>query len=839
MRIFRRSAMNIYCRKALAAVLVGSISSGHAEDIQFNTDILDVKDRENYDLSQFSRKGYILPGMYSLAIQLNEQKLPEQNIDFIVPDDDPNGSEACLTAEIIKQLGLKKSALRDLTWWHDGQCLSTASLPGMEIRTDLSSVTLYVSVPQAYLEYSHPDWDPPVRWENGIPGALFDYNLNAQTLKQKKSDAGTSHYLSANGTAGVNVGAWRLRGDWQARHEKTPHQTGTEQPWQWSRIYAYRTLGEMGAKLTLGENYLNSAMFDSFRYTGVNVATDDAMLPPNLRGYAPEVTGVARTNARVVISQQGRLIKEVQVAAGPFRIQDLSSAVNGTLDVLIEEQDGNEQRLQVDTATIPYLTRPGLVRYKVTLGQPSDWEHRLNGSLFASGEFAWGISNGWSLYGGLLGDSQYQALSLGVGRDLMMFGALSGDITESRMRLADQALLRGRSYRLSYSKRFDSTNSQITFAGYRFSEQDFANMNDYLAARLQGEWSRYGRNKEMYTLSFNQYIELLGLTANLNYNHQTYWDRPESDSYTLTMSRGFDFWRFRNVNLSLTGFRNKYRNDSDEGMYLSLSMPLGERSRLSYNGAYTRREQRNNVSYYDRPGDNQSYQLGIGKSQQRNEFNGFYGYNGSIADVTATGSWVEGQYESYGMSVQGGATVTPQGAALHRISSPGGTRMLIDTHGVSGIPIADSGRSTYTNYFGKAVVGSMNDYSRNSVSIDVAKLPDRAEALRSVSQATLTEGAIGYRSFEVVSGDKAMAFIRLADGSVPPFGATVLNGKQQETGIVSDDGHVYLSGIQPGGVMSVRWAGAVQCNITLPAVLAEGMNSELFLPCERRPETNE
>ena len=839
MRIFRRSAMNIYCRKALAAVLVGSINSVHAEDIQFNTDILDVKDRENYDLSQFSRKGYILPGMYSLAIQLNEQRLPEQNIDFIAPENDPDGSEACLTTNIIAQLGLKKSALRDLTWWHDGQCLATASLPGMEIRTDLSTVTLYVSVPQAYLEYSHPDWDPPVRWENGIPGALFDYNVNVQTQKQKNSDAGTSHYLSANGTAGINAGAWRLRGDWQARHERTPHQTGTEQPWQWSRIYAYRALGEMGARLTLGENYLNSAMFDSFRYTGVNVATDDAMLPPNLRGYAPEVTGVARTNARVVISQQGRLIKEVQVAAGPFRIQDLSSAVNGTLDVLIEEQDGNEQRLQVDTATIPYLTRPGLVRYKVTVGQPSDWEHRLNGSLFASGEFAWGISNGWSLYGGLLGDSHYQAMSLGLGRDLLMFGALSADITESRVRIADRALLRGRSYRLSYSKRFDSTNSQITFAGYRFSEKNFANMNDYLAARLQGEWSRYGRSKEMYTLSFNQHIAPLGLTAYLNYNHQTYWDRPESDSYTLTMSRSFDFWRFRNVNLSLTGFRNKYRNDTDEGMYLSLSVPLGERSRLSYGGAFNRREQRNNVSFYDRPSDNQSYQIGVGKTQQQKEVNGFYGYNGSIADVTATGSWVENQYESYGMSLQGGATLTPQGAALHRISSTGGTRMLIDTHGVSGIPIADAGRSTYTNYFGKAVVGSMNDYSRNSVSIDVAKLPDSAEALRSVSQATLTEGAIGYRSFEVVSGDKAMAFIRLADGSVPPFGATVLNGKQQETGIVSDDGHVYLSGIQPGGVMSVRWGGAVQCDITLPAALAEGMNSELFLPCERRRETNE
>ncbi|WP_157699308.1 fimbria/pilus outer membrane usher protein, partial [Serratia marcescens] len=48
---------------------------------------------------------------------------------------------------------------------------------------------------------------------------------------------------------------------------------------------------------------------------------DDNMLPPNLRGYAPEVTGVAKTNAKVTISQQGRVLYETTVAAGPFRIQ--------------------------------------------------------------------------------------------------------------------------------------------------------------------------------------------------------------------------------------------------------------------------------------------------------------------------------------------------------------------------------------------------------------------------------------------------------------------------------------------------------------------------------------
>ncbi|MFD3232320.1 FimD/PapC N-terminal domain-containing protein, partial [Rahnella aceris] len=38
------------------------------EIIQFNTDVLDVKDRENIDLSQFSRRGYIMPGNYTMVV---------------------------------------------------------------------------------------------------------------------------------------------------------------------------------------------------------------------------------------------------------------------------------------------------------------------------------------------------------------------------------------------------------------------------------------------------------------------------------------------------------------------------------------------------------------------------------------------------------------------------------------------------------------------------------------------------------------------------------------------------------------------------------------------------
>jgi len=128
-------------------------------------------------------------------------------------------------------------------------------------------------------------------------------------------------------------------------------------------------------------------------------------------------------------------------------------------------------------------------------------------------------------------------------------------------------------------------------------------------------------------------------------------------------------------------------------------------------------------------------------------------------------------------------------------------------------------------------VADVNSYYRNQASIDLNKLGDNAEATKSVVQATLTEGAIGYRKFGVIAGEKAMAIIKLADGSTPPFGATVMNSRKQETGIVNDGGSIYLSGINAGDRMWVHWNGAAQCEVRLPTPLPADMMSSLLLPC--------
>lgn len=284
-------------------------------------------------------------------------------------------------------MALTDEAIAKIDSWHQGQCANLLALDGVIISNDIGNGLLRIAVPQAWLKYSDPNWIPPEQWDVGVTGLMLDYNLNAQVNEGR--DYSNSN-LSSYGTLGANYGPWRLRGDYQASAYWGDDERSSA---ELNRLYAYRPLSTMAAKLTVGEQQLNSQLIDGFRYTGVNLANDERMLPPSLQGYAPEVSGIAKTNAKVTISQSGRIIYETNVPAGPFRIQGLDSSVRGRLDVRVEEQDGSVSSFQVDTATVPYLTRPGYVRYNISVGAPSelgDSAHDIHGPGFVTGDFSWG-----------------------------------------------------------------------------------------------------------------------------------------------------------------------------------------------------------------------------------------------------------------------------------------------------------------------------------------------------------------------------------------------------------------------------------------------------------------
>lgn len=814
--------------------------------VDFNTDVLDAADKQNIDFSRFSEAGYIMPGQYQLQLQVNDQGIGASSmpISFFEPEkkDVKSASdnridnktilpEACLTPGVVSQLGLTVSAIEKVTYWHNGECADFGALPGVEFRPDMASSRLFINIPQVWLEYSDASWLPPSRWDNGIPGLLFDYNLNATFNKPHQGQQSQS--VGYNGTTGANFGPWRLRADYQGNYN---HTTGSSQNSQnqfdWSRLYMYRAIPRLQANLTLGENYINSDIFNSWRYTGVSLVSDDRMLPPNLRGYAPQVSGIADTNARVVISQQGRVLYDATVPAGPFTIQDLDSSVRGRLDVEVIEQNGQKKTFQVDTAYVPYLTRPGQIRYKLVGGRSRTDDHNTEGPVFVSGEASWGISNSWSLYGGGVIAGDYNSLAMGVGRDMNQFGTVSADVTQSIARIPKVDTKQGKSWRLSYSKRFDDVNADVTFAGYRFSEQNYMTMKQYLDARYRDDFT--GKEKELYTITLNKNFEETQTSIGLQYSHQTYWDRETSDYYTLSINRYFNAFDFNDISVGLSASRSQYQGRDNDSVFLRLSIPLGT-GIANYSGNMSDGRYNQTVGYSDNVNDGlDSYSVNVGSNngggrRSQSQFSGFYSHNSPLAALSGNMSWVENGYTSLGINASGGATVTMKGAALHAGGMNGGTRLMVDTDGVSNVPV-DGGRVS-TNRWGIGVVTDVNSYYRNSTSIDLNKLPDDMEATRSVVESVLTEGAIGYREFEVLKGTRLFAVIRLADGSHPPFGANVTNTKGRELGMIGDSGLAWLSGVAAGETLSVGWNGRMQCVVEIPVELG---GQQLLLSC--RPQ---
>lgn len=277
-------------RLALLIALVCASSWAEAdESIEFNTDVLDASDRQNVDLQRFSEGNFVTPGEYLLDVRINSQEIPQQSIRYIVDPANSHKSMACLTPQQLELLALKEEAL---TYIHpiSATCYDISRLPGVALNN--SAGVLDITVPQAWMKYTDPDWTPPERWDNGVAGLIFDYSVSGQATHYEQ---GGDHYrsLSGYGQTGFNLGAWRFRGQYQANYASDENRGRID----WDQIYAYRPLPMQAAKLTVGEIYLNSQVFDSVRFTGANLASDERMLPPNLQGYAPEVHGIARSNA--------------------------------------------------------------------------------------------------------------------------------------------------------------------------------------------------------------------------------------------------------------------------------------------------------------------------------------------------------------------------------------------------------------------------------------------------------------------------------------------------------------------------------------------------------------
>ncbi|NXZ87013.1 fimbrial biogenesis outer membrane usher protein [Serratia fonticola] len=159
---------------------------------------------------------------------------------------------------------------------------------------------------------------------------------------------------------------------------------------------------------------------------------------------------------------------------------------------------------------------------------------------------------------------------------------------------------------------------------------------------------------------------------------------------------------------------------------------------------------------------------------------------------------------SMNLNMSGGMIAHAEGVTLSR--TLGSSVALISAPGAEGVSLTNGGGKTDSRGF--AVVPYLSDYSRNSIGLDPSTLPDNVDLPQNQQIVYPTNGAVVKANFATRIGYQVLMTLTRASGVVP-FGATASlleNAASEEiTGIVGDNGQVYLAGLPEKGVLSVTW----------------------------------
>ena len=837
-------------RVLLVGTVIFAISSQATE---FNLEMLNSADKQNINTHDFSDAKYISPGKYLLDIVINNKAFKEYEVFYY-----NNGEkiQACLPEAIKPYLFLKPEIDEKVTTitvdieQEPHLCLDVSQINGINISDDIKDGKLKISVPDIYRKKEYANWTPPELWETGVAAFIFDYNLNSYV--EKPQEGGNDYSASIYGETGVNLGAWRFRAGYNGQYYDDEDSNTT---FEFNDIHAYRPLPSIESVLDVGEIYLNSNIFNSFRLRGVGLKNDDRMLPPQLRGYSPTVTGVAKTNARVVIKYFDRIIYETTVPPGVFKINDLDSGLQGKIDVSIIEENGQVEHFEQYIDSLPYLSREGDFRYNFVVGSPLKDQHDTDDMRFASGELSYGLSSSTSLYGGFILSEDYKSYAIGVGQDFGVFGTFSLDATHSDAQFDDGYNPKGMSYRVNYSKDFNETHSSIQFSSYRFSEKEFLDAPQYIALKNGNDGQYYDDNdpnhdfdwntqemwsdgqlvndKSLFVMSFSQAFfpedQDKGFNTNLSYSRQTYWNSADANErLSLMVSKGWVAWD-RQLYTSLSINNNTFENETDNSVMLNISMSLDKFSNINYSINHQEGKEYHNVNYSRTLENNDLVNVTAFHDSGENDggFRGYYERKAALADVNVAGSIANKQGTSLSLGVSGGLTATQYGVALHpQVTSD--SRIFVDTDGVSDVPI--EGTNTRSNFMGAAIVDGGTYYSTDT-QVDFKKLPSDIEVSNSNQSLALTQGAVGHLTFGAIKGERRMVILMLDNHRYPPFAATVLNSHQHSVGIVGDKGLTYLVGLNEGEVFTIQWNGISQCEFKVPAL--EKAQSQQTMVCSK------
>ncbi|ASG18016.1 outer membrane usher protein [Salmonella enterica] len=794
------------------------------EEIEFNDQFL-LNGSSNIDINRFARGNPVLPGTYRTKINLNGKL--KSTVEVTFKDNGTPRATPCITKLLLAQSGVDTSSLAEEPE-DDASCIDIKkAFPGATVNYDSGKQALDLNFPQIYILKRPAGYVDPSLWENGIPAALLSYDMNAW---HSESNGSTSESAYMGLRYGINMGPWRLRSRGNLNWDKD---SGTKYSSQ--DIYLQRDITPLSAQFVVGDSYTRGEAFDSLSLRGARMYSDDRMLPMGSTGYAPVIRGTANSNAKVSVMQSGNKIYETSVPPGAFEINDLSTTGYGNdLLVTIEEADGSKRSFTVPFSSVTQMLRPGATRWDVGLGELND-DSLIDAPKVGYGTLYYGLNNTFTGYiGAQYSDMDFYAGILGLAMNTSI-GAFALDATQSHADIEGFDTLSGQSYRLTFSKVIEATETSFNIAAYRFATEDYLSLND--AAQLQDSIKRqnysnrsYNSNEDLYAdyqrtknqvqISLNQPLNSGETSFGSLYvsgTWQDYWNASGSTSnYNIGYNNSFTYGSY---SLSLQRTYDQY-GKKDDSVYLSLSIPLnlfshdransggfsnlnmGLRSDLkggtSFNTSAGGNTEDNKISYSVSAASNS------GNYGDLNQISGYGSWNSAYGPLGLSASFGDDNSKQYSASYNGGMVLHSGGIAF----APGSigdsdALALVKASGAKGAGIGFG--SSQIGDSGYGILPYMSAYRENRVYLDISTLENDVEITNTSEIAVPRSGSIVLVNFETNEGRSLILELQRTDKGFIPLGADVLNEKNESVGTVGQAGQAYVRGVEDQGVLHVVW----------------------------------
>jgi outer membrane usher protein FimD/PapC len=638
-----------------------------------------------------------------------------------------------------------------------------ALLPEATMELDSAKGSVSLLVPTDALRARRTDTS---NYAHGGGAALFNYEVTG--LNSRWSSRG-SRYWSANTETGFNAGDWIVRSRQVTTSSDGRHRTDVLD------TFAQRAFPGRRAVLQLGEiNIMNPAL-PGAQITGVQLMSEQGLAVPG----GATVEGVAQTQARVDVRQDGVIVYSTIVPAGPFALRDIPRINRrADLEVTVIGTDTVAQRFTVPAAMASAVAPPA--GYSLAAGRTRN----------AGGtEAAWVISGGWSgvlhramnVSAGTTLASRYQAVGTGLGRGTSSGGRAQFDVTVSHA-TREEAI--GAQVALTVSQRLDDTWS-LALAHTR-QTPGFRELLD--SARIQAGQAARARHRDQTSASLSWSVPRLGsLSAGLS--HARLFDGR-------TTRRALASWgtRIDRASLSLSAEWNlgQARRRGDNNVYFNLSVPLGEATRLASTVRRYAGEMRYGADVSTQVNEFASYRAGVEyrPGDRRRSTTMAFSLLPRYAQLDAAYTQ-DARSRTASVGLRGGVVWHAQGVT----ASPYAVR---DTFGVlsvgdaAGVRIATPAGPVWTDARGYAVLPQLTPYGKSRIEVVTDSLPRNMDIRNGAVEIIAGRGAVTKHDFGVSRTRRVLVHARMPDGVAIPFGASVTDEQGEVVGVVQQDGEIFV-----------------------------------------------